>query len=129
MTTNRFVFSFSLKLFLVLLFVGLTHFLTFELNHISINPQLWVLSYLINFILAFFAIWLICRFSISHTSILGYIFLITSLIKLLSFPLFVQPILYLHCPNKTHAFFLFFIPYLTALSVEVWLLIKQLNNL
>lgn len=129
MTTNRFVFSFSLKLFLVLLFVGLTHFLTFELNHISINPQLWVLSYLINFILAFFAIWLIRRFSISHTSILGYIFLITSLIKLLSFPLFVQPVLYLHCPNKTHAFFLFFIPYLTALSVEVWLLIKQLNNL
>lgn len=127
-TTSPFVTSFSLKLLLVLLVVGIGHYLIFELNYIHINPHLWALSYFINFVLAFLAIMLIYKFRISHTPILGYIFLVTSLIKLFSFPLFVQPVLYLHCPNKTHAFFLFFVPYFTALCAEVWLLITLLND-
>ena len=128
MTTSRFVLSYSTKLLFILLVVGAIHYLVFELNDMSINPLLWGLSYLINFVLAFLAVWLIYKFRINHTAILGYIFLATSFVKLLSFPLFVQPILYTHCPNKTQAFFLFFVPYLTALCAEVWLLIKLLNN-
>lgn len=129
MTNSRFVISFSSKLLLILLVIGLAHYLFFELKNIIIDPQLWGVSYGINFLLAFLAIWIIYKCRISHASILGYIFLATSLIKLLSFPLFVQPVLYLQCPNKAHAFFLFFVPYITALFAEVWLLIKPLNDL
>lgn len=128
MTNKHLVVSFGAKLLMLLLVVGAIHYLLFELSGISIHPQLWALSYLINFALAFLAIWLIYKFRISHTPILGYIFLATSFVKLLSFPLFVQPILYMHCPNKTQAFFLFFVPYLTALFAEVWLLITLLND-
>jgi len=129
MTTSRFILSFSSKLGLVLVCVGLMHYLAFELQDIRLNLKMWAFTYLSNFLLAALAILTIYKFRISHTASLGYIFLATSLLKLIVFPLFIQPILVEQCPNSTHAFVLFFIPYFMALMVEINGLIKLLNNL
>jgi hypothetical protein len=90
---------------------------------------MWAFTYLSNFLLAALAILTIYKFRISHTASLGYIFLATSLLKLITFPLLLQPILLEQCPNSTHAFLLFFIPYFVALMVEISVLIKLLNRL
>ena len=128
MTTRRFIFSFASKLGLVLVCVGLIHYLAFELQDIRLNLRTWAFTYLSNFLLAALAILTIYKFRISHTAILGYIFLTTSLLKLIIFPLFIQPILVKQCPNPTHTFLLFFIPYFIALMVEIGVLIKLLNH-
>ena len=129
MTTSRFILSFTSKLGLVLVCVGLMHYLAFELQDIRLNLKMWVFTYLSNFLLAALAILMIYKFRISHTASLGYIFLATSLLKLIVFPLFIQPILVEHCTSSTHVFFLFFIPYFVALVVEISVLIKLLNQL
>ena len=129
MTTSRFILSFASKLGLVLVCVGLMHYLAFELQDIRLNLKMWIFTYLSNFLLAALAILTIYKFRISHTASLGYIFLATSLLKLIIFPLFIQPILAEQCPNLTHAFLLFFIPYFVALMVEISVLIKLLNRL
>ena len=129
MTTSRFILSFTSKLGLVLVCVGLMHYLAFELQDIRLNLKMWVFTYLSNFLLAALAILTIYKFRISHTASLGYIFLATSLLKLIVFPLFIQPILVEQCSSSTHVFFLFFIPYFVALVVEISVLIKLLNHL
>ena len=128
MTTSRFILSFASKLGLVLVCVGLMHYLAFELQDIRLNLKMWAFTYLSNFLLAALAILTIYKFRISHTASLGYIFLATSLLKLIVFPLFIQPILVEQCPNSAHAFLLFFIPYFMALMVEISVLIKLLNQ-
>ena len=107
MTTSRFILSFTSKLGLVLVCVGLMHYLAFELQDIRLNLKMWGFTYLSNFLLAALAILTIYKFRISHTASLGYIFLATSLLKLIVFPLLIQPILVEQCPNSTHVFFLF----------------------
>ncbi|MBH83377.1 MAG: hypothetical protein CMP70_01715 [Flavobacteriales bacterium] len=129
MTTSRFILSFASKLGFVLVCLGLTHYLAFELQDIRLNLKMWAFTYLSNFLLAALAILTIYKFRISHTASLGYIFLATSLLKLIVFPLFIHPILVEQCPNLTHAFLLFFIPYFVALMVEISVLIKLLNHL
>ena len=129
MTTSRFIFSFTTKLGLVLACVWATHYLAFELQNIQIDEKMWAFTYLSNFLLAALAILTVYKFRISHTASLGYIFLATSLLKLIVFPLLLQPILLEQCPNSTHAFLLFFIPYFVALMVEISVLIKLLNRL
>ena len=129
MTTSRFILSFASKLGLVLVCVGLMHYLAFELQDIRLNQKMWIFTYLSNFLLAALAILTIYKFRISHTASLGYIFLATSLLKLIVFPLFIQPILVEQCSSSTHVFFLFFIPYFVALVVEISVLIKLLNHL
>lgn len=129
MTTSRFILSFASKLGLVLVCVGLMHYLAFELQDIRLNLKMWAFTYLSNFLLAAIAILTIYKFRISHTASLGYIFLATSLLKLIVFPLLIQPILVEQCPNPTHAFLLFFVPYFVALMVEISVLIKLLNRL
>ncbi len=129
MTTSRFIISFASKLGLILVCVGLMHYLAFELQDIRLNLKMWVFTYLTNFLLAALAILTIYKFRITHTASLGYIFLATSLLKLIVFPLFIQPILVEQCPNSTHVFILFFIPYFMALMVEISVLIKLLNRL
>ena len=129
MTTSRFIFSFALKLGLVLSCVGVIHYLAFELQDVQIDEKMWGFTYFSNFLLAALAILTIYKFRISHTASLGYIFLATSLLKIIVFPLLIQPILVEQCPNSTHAFLLFFIPYFVALMVEISVLIKLLNRL
>ena len=129
MTTSRFILSFTSKLGLVLVCVGLMHYLAFELQDIRLNLKMWGFTYLSNFLLAALAILMIYKFRISHTASLGYIFLATSLLKLIVFPLFIQPILVEQCSSSTHVFFLFFIPYFVALVVEISVLIMLLNHL
>jgi hypothetical protein len=129
MTTSRFIFSFALKLGLVLSCVGVIHYLAFELQDVQIDEKMWGFTYFSNFLLAALAILTIYKFRISHTASLGYIFLATSLLKIIVFPLLIQPILVEQCPNSTHAFLLFFIPYFVALTVEISVLIKLLNRL
>ena len=110
MTTSRFILSFASKLGLVLVCVGLMHYLNFfELQDIRLPLKMWAFTYLSNFLLAAFAILTIYKFRISHTASLGYIFLATSLLKLIVFPLLIQPILVEQCPNSTHAFLFFFL--------------------
>ena len=129
MKTSRFILSFTSKLGLVLVCVGLIHYLAFELQDVRLNLKIWTFTYLSNFLLATLAILTIYKFRISHTASLGYIFLVTSLVKLIVFPLFIQPILVEQCSNSTHAFLLFFVPYFIALIVEISILIKLLNHL
>jgi hypothetical protein len=129
MTTSRFILSYTSKLGLVLVCVGLIHYFAFELQHIQLNLKTWAFTYLSNFLLAALAVLMIYKFRISHTASLGYIFLATSLLKLIVFPFLIQPILVEQCPNSTHAFLLFFIPYFVALMVEISVLIKLLNRL
>ena len=129
MTASRFIFSFALKLGLVLSCVGVIHYLAFELQDVQIDEKMWGFTYFSNFLLAALAILTIYKFRISHTASLGYIFLATSLLKIIVFPLLIQPILVEQCPNSTHAFLLFFIPYFVALTVEISVLIKLLNRL
>ena len=128
MTTSRFYFFFTSKLALVLVCVGLMHYLVFELQDIQLNLKIWGFTYFSNFLLAALAILTIYKFRISHTASLGYIFLATSLLKLIVFPLLIQPILVEQCPNPTHAFILFFVPYFVALMIEISVLIKLLNR-
>tara|TARA_B100001057_G_scaffold426773_1_gene451131 strand:- start:1239 stop:1628 length:390 start_codon:yes stop_codon:yes gene_type:complete len=129
MTTSRFILSFTSKLALVLVCVGLMHYLVFELQEIRLNLKMWAFTYLSNFLLAALAILTIYKFRISHTASLGYVFLATSLLKLIVFPLLIQPILVEQCPNSTQAFLLFFIPYFVALMIEISVLLKLLNHL
>ena len=129
MTTSRFILSFASKLGLVLVCVGLMHYLAFELQDIRFNLKVWAFTYLSNFLLAALAILTIYKFRISHTASLGYFFLATSLLKLIVFPLLIQPILVEQCPNSTHTFLLFFIPYFVALMIEISVLINLLNDL
>jgi hypothetical protein len=129
MTTSRFIFSFVFKLGLVLACIGVIHYLAFELQDVHIDEKMWAFTYFSNFLLAALAILTIYKFRISHTASLGYIFLATSLLKIIVFPLLIQPILVEQCPNSTHAFLLFFIPYFVALMVEISVLIKLLNRL
>ena len=128
MTTSRFILSFTSKLGLVLVCVGLMHYLAFEFQDIRLNLKMWGFTYLSNFLLAALAILTSYKFRTSHTASLGYIFLATSLLKLIVFPLFIQPILVEQCSSSTHVFFLFFIPYFVALVVEISVLIKLLNH-
>ena len=129
MTISRFIFSFSTKLGLILIFVALIHYFFFDLQNIHFSIKIWGFTYLTNFLLAALAILTVYKFRISHTASLGYIFLITSLLKLIFFPLIIQPILFEQCPNSTHAFLLFFVPYFTALIAEIKILINLINGL
>lgn len=129
MKSSRFILSFAAQLFVVLLFALAIHYLAFDLRGINISRNAWTFTYLTNFLMTASAILLIYKFRITHTSSLGYIFLATSLAKLLLFPLIIQPILFEYCQNETHAFLLFFIPYFIALMVEVLVLVRLLNRL
>ena len=90
---------------------------------------MWAFTYLSNFLLAALAILTIYKFRISHTASLGIYFFSNKPAKTDCFPLLIQPILVEQCPNSTHAFLLFFIPYFVALMVEISVLIKLLNRL
>lgn len=129
MTTSRFAFSFTRVLVFALICVGAAHYSVFEILNLEIDKKMWALTYFSNFLLASLAILMIYKFRISHTASLGYIFLATSLLKLIVFPLFIQPVLVEYCPNSKQAFILFFVPYLVALIVEIRVLIKLLNRL
>ena len=83
MTTSRFILSFASKLGLVLVCVGLMHYLAFELQDIRLNLKMWAFTYLSNFLLAAIAILTIYKFRISHTASLGYIFLALNTVSLL----------------------------------------------
>ena len=125
----RFTYLYLLKkLGTVLLAVGAVHYAVCLFAAVLVDLNGFVLSYLTNFIMAIIALSILYKFRISHTASLGYIFLFTTLVKMIIYSLLIKPrIIVLFSDNK-QAFYIFFIPYFTALIVEVFLLIKLLNR-
>ena len=116
------------KLGSVLLVVGVVHYAVCLCASSLVDLNGFVLSYLTNFIMTTIALSILYRFRISHTTILGYIFLFTTLVKMIIYSLLIKPKISFLFPDNKQAFFMFFIPYFTALIVEVFLLIKLLNR-
>lgn len=129
MKNTNFVLSFSIQLFVVLAIVLVLHYFYFQLNDLSVQWSAFSIAYLSNCCMTLLATLAIYQFRNSHTESLGYIFLVGSLIKLIAFAAFIQPLLIVCYPEKTSAFFLFFIPYTFALAVEIRVLIRLLNRL
>lgn len=129
MKNTSFALSFAIQLFVVLSLVLALHILYHYLWGSTISWTAWSLAYLSNFGMTFLATLAIYQFRKSHTESLGYIFLAGSLIKLLAFAVFIQPLLTIHYTEKSSAFFLFFVPYAFALAVEIRVLIRLLNRL
>jgi len=124
--TLRFIFK--LSLFLLVAFCGQI----FYYHYFEIKSSLFLtgLSYAFNFLLAIFTIIIMSRYRHSHTERLGYIFLVLSLLKLLSFYFGLYPLLtdFYTQHFRRLAFFVFFVPYSIALTMEIIVLIKRLNQ-
>ena len=129
MTVSRYNIFFAAKLVFFLLCVGMVHYQFFVRLNIHLPPKTWAFSYFSNFLLSAFATLTIYILRLSHTAVLGYVFLATSLLKIIIFPLLIQPVLLKMCPNTTHLFFLFFVPYFVFLIIEITVLIKALNRI
>lgn len=129
MKNTNFALTFSMQLLVILTSVLTLHYLYFYLIGSNVFWNAWSISYLSNFCMTLVATYSIYRFRNSHTESLGYIFLIGSLVKLIVFAGCIQPVLMTYYPEKTAAFFLFFIPYTFALAVEIRVLIRLLNRI
>lgn len=118
-------------------FCSLTFFstLTFGIHaavqaHFGLPPysNQIVLSYLLNFALAFGILMLLFFLRKKYSDQLGFLFMFGSFLKYAVFFVFFYPFYKADGQLERVEFFAFFIPYLVCLISETWYLIQLLNS-
>jgi hypothetical protein len=87
-----------------------------------------IASYLINYLLAGFLLYLIQSNFNKQSSNTAFIFMLGSGIKFVFFFILFFPFYIQDAGMQTEEFAAFFVPYVTCLTLEVIFLTKQLNN-
>ena len=121
------LFKFTIRLFLLLTGMFLTHILILWLlgNHLfghSILP-----SYLFNYLITIiFFVGLVLKLK-SKDTFLGWLFFITSALKFLAFFIIIYPLFNQDGVIQKVELFTFFLPYSICLIVEIHQILKILN--
>ena len=120
--------KFSVKLFLLM--TGLYWFHIFTINLIGFSFQEGILKacYLFNTIIGVIFYYLLLFVSKHNPTILGWVFLLTSGIKFLLFFKLIFPSFQLMDLSPYQEFLTFFVPYTSALSLEIYQLTNNFNQ-
>jgi len=125
---NKTVLGFFFKLLAgVSLVLGLHLFILHSLSYPLWEDRI-LLSYIINFLLAFLILFTIFSLRNTFREQLGFIFMGGSLLKFLFFFLLFYPVYKADGEASGYEFAAFFVPYLTCLLIEFPDLIKILRN-
>ena len=110
--------------------IGLFWLHTFAINQLglSVQDQLLRICYLFNTIIALVSFFFLLFISKQDPSILGWVFLVSSGLKLLLFFALIYPSFQDTGLSPKQGFLTFFIPYTAALTLEIYQLIKILNR-
>ncbi len=120
--------SFSIRLFVLLLFTFGIHQLALHFLHVTWNLHLINESYLTNFILVLITYAVIYYLKDKKSQSLGFIFLGGFFLKLLFFMLFFNPVYKFDSEISTLEFTAFFVPYGICLTYETIVLVRLLNR-
>ena len=129
MNSIRLISQFSAQLLFLLLIAAIAQHILYWFVYEEVYLNALILSYIFNFILTVTTVFVIFCLIQSYTSILGYVFLLSSLLKFLCFFLFLAPQLSNTYDHRASVVLLFFIPYIVSLTMEIRTLIKALNRL
>ena len=121
---SRFLLS---LFFLLAIAFGFHVWILFELE-LGAEISKLLLSYLINGAAAILLFRLITIFISKKSEILGFLFLIGSLLKFILFFSVFRPVIFAGLEDNKSSFSYFFVPYAVCLSIEVFHLVKELNN-
>ena len=109
---------------------GLFWLHTFAINQLglSVQDEHLRVCYLFNTIIALVFLFLLLFVSKHDTTILGWVFLLSSGLKFLLFFALIYPSFQATGLSPKQDFLTFFIPYAAALTIEIYQLIKILNR-
>ena len=122
------LFNFPVKIILSMTCLFLLHTFVLRKMGFSVNDEFVMVCYLFNSIVAIFLFLLFFFVSKHNPSILGWVFLLTSTLKFMLFFQLIYPNFQEIESLKKLEFSSFFIPYTTAMSLEIYQLIKILNR-
>ena len=126
MITN--LISFSIRLFILLLFSFGIHQLALHYLNVGWNLHLINASYLTNFVLVLITYAIIYYLKEKKSESLGFIFLAGFFLKLIVFMVFFNPVYKADLEISTLEFSAFFIPYAICLTYETIVLVRILNR-
>lgn len=119
-------FSITLFVFCIIIF-GLHLFILNQLN-LALFDNLIIQAYVFNFFFAVIVFFVITWLSQKNPSIVGFVFMGTSLIKFAVFFIFFAPTYRMDDKMSKIEFLTFFVPYAICLTYETKKLIKTLNQ-
>jgi hypothetical protein len=120
---------FSAWLLGVLLLVCLLHLGIFYARNLPIEADIFIICYMSNFVMALIVFIAMLLLAQKQSSYLGFVFLFGSVFKFAVFFTILQPIISLDGSLSRINFFIFFIPYITSLFVETYILVKWLKDI
>lgn len=121
-------FLFLVRLFLILVVIFGVHLAVLHSFDKPLFHNKIALAYAVNFLLAGIVLYLVERVINTKSSQAGLIFLVGSGLKFIIFFLVFNPIYKADGAITRTEFTAFFIPYVVCLILEVFYLVKQLNN-
>ena len=119
---------FLVKLLVVMVFFFWAHLLIINQSDYSVPGGLLKICYIFNTVIAGIFMLLFLFVSKNQTSILGWVFLLTSGLKFLFFFALIYPHFQSQVSESKLDFLTFFVPYTAALTLEIYQLIKILNQ-
>jgi hypothetical protein len=122
------VFSFSLKLLIVLVIAFPVHAFVQNVSGLDFFDNLIIESYLSNFVLVVISYAVLFKLQVKYTNSLGFIFMGGSFVKFTVFFIFFNPHYKLDNEVEVSEFLGFFVPYSIALSIETISLVRFLNK-
>lgn len=126
MIRNLLKFTFVLTFFLVV--IGVLHWLFLSSRSALIDLDLFLISYLVNFLMAAGIYLAMLYLAIRKNKYLGFIFLWGSALKFAVYFVILQPLYEQDGAVSRAEFFYFFVPYLIALILETTGVVKLLQS-
>lgn len=119
---------FSLKLWILMVSLYWAHSLFIDHLGFTIPVELLKSCYIFNAFITLVFLLILLIVSKNQPSILGWVFLMTSGLKFLLFLVMIYPSFRGDISESKSDFFTFFVPYVAALSLEIYQLVKILNK-
>lgn len=119
---------FTIKLIVSLLIAYGLQVFTFKQVSVQIDFKLLLLSYVLNFLLAFLIVAVLSIYINKLKSYIGFLFMLGSLLKFAVFFMWFYPIFKMDGDINSFEFSVFFVPYIISLLFETLELGKLLNK-
>ncbi|MCK5537362.1 MAG: hypothetical protein KAI79_11080 [Bacteroidales bacterium] len=122
------IFLFAIKLLVSLLVAFSLQFVIFKQINLEPDFKLIILSYILNFLLAFLIVATLSIYINKLKSYIGFLFMFGSLLKFAVFFIWFYPIFKMDGDINGFEFSVFFLPYFICLLFETFELSKMLNK-
>lgn len=122
------IFLFAIKLLVSLLVAFSLQIVIFKQINLEPDFKLIILSYILNFLLAFLIVATLSIYINKLKSYIGFLFMFGSLLKFAVFFIWFYPIFKMDGDINGFEFSVFFLPYFICLLFETFELSKMLNK-